>query len=394
MYRQTTIAFAVALAVSAADAQDRGHDAWVAWYGCWQAPGGAVTCVLPGDQSASARVVAWRDGVATQERVAVADGRPRALRTPDCEGAERFTPSRDGTRIEESGELRCAGRATQATSGLHAIVDGDWLAIESVGGGAGRPIVQVLRRRALPWSEIPGPLAGELASLERAAVSARAQANVGLSAARIADVSRAAGPAVAEAWMLESSRGLGRPLPLARSDLEAFAEADLPASVIDLAVALANPRHFHLDIDGRPLPVASLSASGGASDAMAMAPMPMMNCFVPPFMGMGMMPYISCMDIGAYPFVSQWGFTRWGTYPGFFPGYGYPVVVVQPGGGTRPPIDNGGRVIRGQGYTPRGEAGRGGAQPRGSSTPSARSGAQGSGSRGSSTGRTAKPRNP
>lgn len=370
---------------------------WVAFYGCWEADGAArgaqLTCVLPSDRDREARVVTVRDGVVQREQTLLADGRAYRSAEGDCDGSESRSVAADGAWIVLRGELRCGTRDAQRLSGLHAIVDGDWLEIESLASPNGQPMLRVVRRKALAWSAMPAVAGEGLGSRERSVASARAAAHRPLDASRVLALAGAVDAAVAEAWMLESARGRHGALRIDRGDLVAFAAADVPAGVIDLAVALANPRDFHLDVGGRPMPVAALAgAEAGGAGGAPFTPMPMMNCFVPPYMGIGMMPYINCMDVGAYPFVSQWGFTRWGTYPGFFPGYGYPVVVVQPGGSVRPPQDNGGRVIRGQGYTQHGASGSGSAQPRGSSSPSVRSGGQGS--RGTSTGRTAKPRNP
>lgn len=389
-----TLLVAAVLTAPAA-AQTPVDSPWTPFFGCWSDGAaratGLLTCVLPGETSASAEFVTVRDGEVQQRRTLTADGHSSDIVEGSCRGGETRQRSADGTRIELQGELRCGDRPAQQSSGLDAIVHGDWLSINSLSAPNGRPALQVARRRAVSWDALPRAAAETLVPLQRAIVSARAAADVALTADRIEAVAGATAPAVAEAWMLEMASGADLRLSVAREDLEGFAAAGLATSTIDLAVALAHPDRFQLGVGGRPLPVRALATAGEGQGLAGLGASPWpMQCLVPPYFGM--MPYWACMDVGAYAFGTPWGFSRWGTYPGFFPGYGYPIVVVRPGGFVPPSPDNGGRVDRDRGYTQRNGQGSGTAQPRGSSAPTVRT--EGRSSGGSSTGRTAKPRKP
>jgi hypothetical protein len=441
------------LPVFGLDAQ-RSDSPWVAYYGCWtpvetEALGSPpVTCIVP-ETVNSARVVTVRAGQTLRDLTLVADGSQIAVDDERCSGWESASFSDDGARLYLRSETRCGETPLVRTSGLYAILpNGDWLDIVGARTDEGEQL-RVERSRIVPWFDLPEAVVADLEPLMRSAGAARIAAGRPLRMEQVIEVSRRVDPGVAEVWLAEVSFDMREDaLRVSARDLRALAAAQVPARVIDMLVAVANPKHFAVAVSQQgasstalvPVVVTNGSAFNGSPYTRMMNCSPMGFGFpMSPFGFNGMMGFpmnlyggglFDCFGGSPLAFDSRYGLFGWsraGMYPGFFPGWGgFPITVTVDRGGVTP---SGGRVIRGRGYSEgQGTAtsGTASAQPRNasvrssqsrpramsepsttrtssrpstssSSRPSTSSSAASGGSSSSSSsssGRTAKPRNP
>jgi hypothetical protein len=209
----------------------------------------------------------------------------------------------------------------------------------------------------------------------------------------LAEVARGVDSKVAAAWIVES----GYPFQLNGDQLVALADAGVDPEVIDVAVAVSNPRHFNLDPAGDPMRQESVARPRGTVGSFGYVPY-----FGRRYAGYG---YDSFYSPWGYLY-SPYGYSPYGYSPYYGYGYGYggyrpTYIVVQRSGSG----DTGGRAVAGRGYTrgggtssptasqgyspPRssGSAGRSSSPPPRSSPPASSGGSTSSGTK-----RTAKPR--
>ncbi|MDH5590777.1 MAG: hypothetical protein OEZ37_12085, partial [Gemmatimonadota bacterium] len=309
-----------------------------------------------------------------------------------CRGWESARFSADGRRVFLESSHVCDGNVERSTRGLMALTaEDEWVDI---------------RVMMVDGEEIPWVLHYALTSQERAeeagfgalgagrsmaVVSGRLAAAGAMSVEDLAEASEVIGAKGAEAWIAES----GRRFDLDADVLVQMADAGIPESVIDMMVAVSNPRSFQVH-------------QGPGANVMAVRQGPERE-------GRrgsgtwGYRPYRLYFD----PWLSPYGYSRYG-YSGFgyspygYSGYGYggyyggyqpTVYIVDRRDDT--PTGGGGRMVRGRGYVPSQGSSSGGAVARtpsrssgSSGTASGSSGSSSSGSRSgaASTGRTARRR--
>jgi len=438
-------------------------------------PTRSLLCVVPGPSPTSVEVVNFSGGTIV-ERTVVEPGRPTTKTVDECTGTETATWSRDGRRVLLSGRFTCGQGVTRVESGIMSIDPaGEWvqaqsvnvngnintfvahfresgIALEGIRDGAivERPILDATGQRLSPprdactgsddvstspdgtrmtvrssytcagglkrvadaefvktangaWTRSGGP------GVPFATASVRAAAGADIQTDDVLEVAKAVEPVVAEAWL--SDRGQG--FSLSGKELIRLADAGLSPRVLDVMVAVSNPRTFTFR---RPGGEAMSATEPAFAENLRQAPDRSMGCgFVQSqcfgMMGLGWM-YGADAYYGWGPFGAPfsrfgygglggwgggwgWGNGFWG--PGYFSGPG-PVVVIGNPGTTAPR----GRAVFGQGYT-RDRSGTGTDRPITFSSPMSGSSSGGggvpsSGSSGSSGGggggaaRTAKPR--
>lgn len=454
----TTSALGAALALGATlaigapralAAQDASSAPWAFLYGCWVAETEqgstalpAVTCVLPvaGD-AAAVELVTLKDGQMERRASLFADGREMPIEETGCTGREVGRPSDDGRRVYVEGSFDCGDGVRRNTSTVMALgPSGDWIEVQAVRTG-NRTAVRSLRSSRLALDDLTEPLRSALAPFETAALAARKHASRVPSSADVIEMSQRLEPVAVETWLAAAIVPTEYALVAKRRELERLQAAGIPASTIDMVVALGNREHFQVSLaaegasavsnadvmaemrrSAAAVAEASNAAygsrtatawSGGACDrllwdvrrAWPIYGMP----FYSPVTGLMINP-VNCLDSHAFWGGYLWGRSmRYGTW-----GYGYanqPVTVT-----VTPRYDRGGRMEKGRGYVPAsGTTPRGSAQPRGgdaassrprspatesrpaSSSGTSRSGSSGSSSSGSSSSggkRTAQPRKP
>jgi hypothetical protein len=390
---------------------------WNAFYGCWISTDAAglapLSCYLPVEGAPRQVVQALvLNGRVVTEATITADG--VAHKHPDaaCTGESTATPSATAARIYTRDVSGC-GAVVQATEGLLAISPRqELLRLYLVGGGDQRALITERLFRA-STERLPDALRLRLSAVEARATSALRAAAQPLDVAAIEDVAASADVALAEAWMVETTREV-EGFTVRRRDLERLVAAGVDTRIVDMAVVVAHPDEFvtELDVRGRSGAASGLSGWGDTScfqrltnnwgpfalgywPAFAVGPVSLFgasDCIVAG--------YLRGVPFWAY----QQGFWRSGMTDLWRYGYLDPAllptrVVVRP----VQPGDDFGRVQKGSGYTPRGTS-DGTASPRGAPTSitprggSTASSSEGGGrtptASGSGTGRVAQPRDP
>jgi hypothetical protein len=217
---------------------------WTPWYDCWEPMEEAATtvlmCLLPAEHPAAARMVTVDNGRVLQERVIRPDGLDRAVAEGGCTGTERAVWSRDGRRLFLRTELDCRGVTRIATSVLAFVSETQLLDAQAVtvqGQHAARPI----RYRLGARERVPAGVAMQLPDgRELVRQTARLNAALPLDLEAVAEASSQVAPPALEALLA------ARPtrLTLDAKSLLWLEEWGVPASVLDLLIALAHPSRF------------------------------------------------------------------------------------------------------------------------------------------------------
>ncbi|MBL0172656.1 MAG: hypothetical protein IPP90_18500 [Gemmatimonadaceae bacterium] len=430
-----------------------------------------MLCIVPGSTTTSVEVVNFSGGSIT-ERTVIDPGQATAKKVDDCTGQETATWSADGRRVLLRGTFNCGRGVTRVESGVMSIdADGQWvqaqsvkvggnvttfvaefrdtgIALEGIRNGAivERPILDESGKRLSPprdgctGSEAVKPSSdgqrvmvqsdytcvnglhrvadaefarsnrGEWVRTNGAGVlfstpSVRAAAGAPVTTDDVLEVAKLVDATVAEAWFSSRQQGFD----LTGKELVRLADAGMPSRVIDMMVAVSNPKTFVVrrndgttDADGRAIRAPRASDRRIASDARGCS---LTQDYCYGMMGLGWL-YGADRYYGWSPYGYQYG-SRYGYGYGYPTGGGYwgpgyyngngPIVVV-----TRPsaPAEPRGRAVYGQGYTrdkpitysapTSTSSGSGGTSSAGSGS----SGGSSSGSSGGGEARTAKPRPP
>jgi hypothetical protein len=361
---------------------------WLPWIGCWQPvepiadPSEPLVCFVPTADAATVEVITLEGGaVVSRERITV-DGSQRPVEEGGCSGWERANWSADGRRVYTTSELSCEGMVRRGTGIIAMASAREWLDIQTVAtGDPGERGVRVIRYRAA--SPEPLAAAGVALPTHRALLTetARQAAASAVSVEAVQEAVAHVDAAAVEAWLIEREAQFA----LNAQALMALDDAQVPASVIDLMVALSNPQRFAIDRAAR-------SGEVLPAERTAMAE---------PRRG-----YYGRYRPGSWygPYGYLWGYDpymlRYYGYGGSYWGWGSyytrpPVIVITPPD-TGEPSSTRGRMVRGRGYTAgsgSGSAGASGTTVRSggtsSGTSSATSGSSGTSS-GSDTGRRAR----
>lgn len=367
---------------------------WLPWLGCWHAQGAdpledLLVCVGP--VGSGVEIATLTDGEIASSRMLVADGQRHELTADACTGWQSAEFSADGQRVFMRSEVTCESGERRTASAIMAMTESStWLDAQSVGLGDDM-MARVVRYR--PASNEVARSAGFAIPAERMAevADARFIAAADLSLADVSEAaSRVDGQALA-ALLIESEQTFD----LSADRIVAMVDAGVPEDVIDVMVALSYPQRFAIDREARPEPVREERQAD------------VRDRYYDPFgwgwYGYGCRPGYWSMycDPYRYSYGYGYGFGYGGLYNPYW-GYGF---------GTRPVIvvvgeeDDGGRMVRGRGYTRSGSSSTSGRTARPSSSGSSRpastvtggtsragSGSAGGSSGSSSSGRTAKRR--
>jgi hypothetical protein len=371
---------AVALLVTAAPASTQGLDQrWMPWLGCWEPVTETgteeIVCIRPTEETGAVEVLRYDGAEVLAREVLWADGARHATDREGCDGWDRGAFSADMLRVFLSSEHSCEGGVIQEGAGIMAISAPDeWLDVRVVGMGEER-MAWVQRFRTLSDERVDEAGFREVVDEHGwSAGTARLIARAPLSVDDVIEANAAAPTEAVEALLAERADRL----ELDADELVRMADAGVPESVIDIAVATSFPERFQVAAGPEQARVAVPMARGYRT---FMSPF-----FYDPF------------------YYSPWSF-RYG-YGSYFGGY-YPYGGWGYGYGYRPSVvvvdrvqPSHGRLVRGRGYSrsgsgqPAGTGRTGMSRSRGSSgggSGGAGVSSGGSGS-GSSTGRTARRR--
>ncbi|HET7186753.1 MAG TPA: hypothetical protein VFI52_01300 [Gemmatimonadaceae bacterium] len=359
---------------------------WQPWLGCWSAGpaiGGIapsqvapLVCVTPTVDANVVEVTTISgDKVVSTQRLD-ASGRELPVETKGCTGSQHAQWSADGRRVYLKAVTKCDG-LDRVTSGIMAISPtGEWLDVQGV-GVSGEEGVRVARYRdaGLP-SVVPEQIAAALRGRSAAATSTRSMAGATIGSAAVIEASKAAAPAVVEAWILERGQAFG----LDANELVRLADAGVPARVTDAMVAISNPQHFAV---ARPDDRARRRALDD-EEITGRRIYVYMDPLYSPYRW-GYSPYGYGYGYGPYGY-SPLGYGGYGYGSGYYgyPGYLAPIVVVTPQTQTQR-----GQMVKGRGYTP--SASSGTTTPTATPRPSSSSGSSSSGSSSSQPARSDPP---
>jgi hypothetical protein len=338
--------FALLLLAVPVSAQNAADDRWSRWTGCWElvqenaregAPSpttaGRTPRTQPRDPDRPQVCVELAPGggatfttkVGTQTPIVqtvVADGKDRPVTEDGCTGIQRAEWSSDGLRLFARAELTCKGdEGMRHVSGLAMLgPDGRWTDVQSV-NIAGRESFRVRQYR-------------------RSTDTGAAPPRIAATALTIEDVKEASGkvsPRALEAALVETRASFD----LTSKTLLELQAARVPATVVDLMVALSYPDRFVIErtarVDRALPPVIDDPFAPGWGFG------PDFYGFYSPMWGPYYSPYYYS------PFAYQYG----GFYPFYFGGY-YPIDSgggSGGGGGISDRPSGQGRVVDGQGYT-------------------------------------------
>ena len=369
----------VGMAPSPGAAQDM-DSRWLPWLGCWEAVDGGedtpLLCVRPSSDGAGVEFVSWSEGETTSSEAILADGIARNVEREECQGMEEARFSDDGHRIYLKSEYACEGGTHTKASGILAMINPmEWVDIKAVDDSP-----WVLRYRLARSSRVQeSGLENVVGSRASAVKAARIAASARLTEEDIMEAVGKVNGAAIEALIVERGDAFAVDADL----LVRLDDAGVPPGVIDLMVAVSFPERFA--VKAGPVQVEEYATAEGYQPRRSIY---MAGGFYDPFYwGMS----------------SRYGY-GYGYSPYYYGGYGYGYGSPYGGYGYyRPstivvtPRSQGGRMIKGQGYT-RGSGSSGGYTGRtagsrsGGSSSGAASSSPGRSSSGSSAGRTAKPR--
>lgn len=342
--------FALLLVAAPALAQNTSDPRWNRWTGCWDlvmenSRDGAPTPTpstrsprsQPRDQTRpQVCVEASPDGSATFKtnvgtqtpitQTVIADGKDHPVTEDSCTGTQRAEWSSNGLRLYARAELTCKGDPdTRRVSGLAMLgPDGKWTDVQAV--------------------EIGGRESFRVRQYRRADPAVTATPAIGATTFTFDDVKEASAkvsPRALEAALVETRATFN----LSSKRLLDLQAAGVPATVVDLMVALSYPDRFVIErtapVDRATAPlIDDLSTFGWGfaypiwSDVYGFYS-PLYGAYSPYFYS----PF-------AYPYIR--GYNPFYYYPG-----GYAIDPGGGGGGASPgPRPSGqGRVVDGQGYT-------------------------------------------
>lgn len=364
---------------------------WLPFLGCWEAVEGGeeapLLCVQPATEGNGVDFVTWADGELSAPETILADGVPRNADREECQGMEEARFSDDGHRIYLKSSYVCEGETEREASGILAMLNPmEWADIKSVEGTPWVLKYRLARASRIDEAGVENVVAPRAAEVKAARISASARLTE-------EDIMEAVGHvegAAVEALIVER----GDPFAVDADLLVRLDDADVPAGVIDLMVAISYPDRFA--VKAGPMPVEEYA------DDETMTPrrrMYMGSGMYSPWYGNRYSPWGYGLGYYGYGYGSSYyGGYGYGGYGGYgYGGYGggyyqpRPIVVS-------PRTSGNGSMVKGRGYT-RGGAGSGytggtarsrGGSSSGGSRATASPGVRSSG--GSSSGRTAKPR--
>ncbi|HSJ32883.1 MAG TPA: hypothetical protein VK933_15690 [Longimicrobiales bacterium] len=360
---KTRVWIPIAALMAAAPVQAAVVDAqagdWAAWYGCWRAVDSTdgkapLVCVLPGADASAVRIATIEDGQIAEETVVRADGVARDIAEGGCTGSESAFFSADGRRIFTRAELACSGLGRLSTGVLAMVSETEWVDAQALTVN-GQHAARTIRYRAADPTEIPSWISAELPRDQQLAQeTARLDAASPLEIDAVIEASRHVAAPVVEALLAERQHGFG----LNAARLTRLQEAGVPASTIDVMVALSYPTRFAV------APQRGMRSDNAEYPEQNAARSYMEDCYDP---------FFTSSRYGCYNSRYGYGYSRGRGIYGYSP-YGYDpygwnygtrpvVVIVQPGDGEVAD-PQGGAVVKGRGYTRTGTA-RGTANPRG-----------------------------
>ena len=326
-------ALATLFGVPQAAAAQQMDGRWAPWIGCWQAVAGEeenqnddLLCIRPAAGGVEVIEVVGSEPRASQ--LLIADGQPHDLTAAGCQGWRSVEFSLDGQRLFTRAEQACADDPLRPSTGVIAMVSPrEWIDVQATSVD-GQEFSWVRRYRPARPALIEAAGFPELSDRGAPSIQARAAAATP-DVDDMIEASRTIDAEAVRAWVAE----MNDPFDLSSERLLRLADAGVPASVIDVMVAVSYPEHFALQRDGD---IEQMEERGYASRGRRV------------YLGSSIWNrpfYYSPFGYG-YGYGCYGSFTCGGDY---YP-YGYygpGVVIIAPRVDPEPEA----RVVRGRGYT-------------------------------------------
>lgn len=318
MRRTLLIAALCSSATASASFAAQPDDAWLALAGCWRAEGDTSQrslCIVPDGEGV--RMITLNAGKIETESRIVADGQPRAISQEGCSGNETALWSTDRQRVFINAEMNCGNNVTRKVSGMFAVLSSSqWVSVQTV-TTAGNTSVHKVRYVETDPENVPSNIAQTFSSNRLARQTVRIGASSPLDLADIKNAVLRVDTAVVQGWLT----AVNQEFDLDAKALIELDDAGVPPSVIDVLIAVSNPRYFAVrDVNTNerdPRRGRGRGRAGGCYDTYWYDP-------YNPFGYRGHHDYYDhCRGgIGVYP--------GWGGYWG-----GGSVIVINRGGGLR-----------------------------------------------------------
>jgi hypothetical protein len=338
---------------------------WRPFLGCWSSqsgglPGPAVCVVGTADPHTVELLSLAGDSITTRLTVN-ASGEKFLLAKDGCTGWEQGVWSADERRLFLHSEFSCGGGALQKMSSMYAVASASRFSrIESVTTRAATGVRVITFRAAASDASLPLAIRNRIPDpSDLRSYAARLEAGTPLSTANVVEAAKRMNAPIVEAWLADR----GQSFALAGTDLRALRNAGVSSDVIDMMVAVSNPRVFSLAQSGRPEPRA-----GDATRALPGNRMP--AYYDPTLRGVytGFDPCNSAFSYAGYPQSSWYGSNGGCLYNSFLnpyascvssftcanSGWAYgrgPYVIVATPTSTPTTPRRPGQVVNGSGYS-------------------------------------------
>lgn len=337
------------LAAAAGSAQAQVTPGWSAFAGCWTpvaadgsrnvAANTPRVCIVPDAANGAELVTIVLDSVTERTRID-ASGQRREVSKQGCAGWESAEFSSDGRRLYLRGEQTCASGVKRLTSGIFAIAtDGDWISAVNAGADSSSSVRVTRYATAALAAPVPAEIRDALLAREMSDRTGRSAAQRDVSVDAVIEANRLLSAPAIEAWLSE----LEQDFDLDEQKLVKLADAGVQPSVIDMMVAVSNPKVFSVQATGAGYEtVENDSARVRRSDRYA-------PCFAPVVDPWAWYAYDPCDPYLRYGYYRSryyrygYGYDPYygyGRYDGY---YGRPAIIVVGSTGGSDPIVNRGR---------------------------------------------------
>jgi uncharacterized membrane protein YgcG len=256
-----------------------------------------------------------------------ASGQQQSVSKQGCSGWEKAEFSADGRRLYLRGEQSCAGGLKRLTSGIFAIAsNGDMVHVVDVGADSASNIRVTRYASTVVPATAPAQVRETLAARELSDRTARVAAQREVSVNAVIEATRFLSAPAAEAWIAE----LEQDFNLDEQALLRLADEKVPPSVIDIMVAVSNPKAFSVSSTGSIMRDEEMVSERSRDYA---------PCFAPVVDPWAWYAYDPCDPYLRYGFYRsryyRGGYYGYDRYYGYgygygsvYGNYGYPVIIV------------------------------------------------------------------
>jgi hypothetical protein len=232
---------------------------WRPFLGCWSTSAGTLSgpmvCVAPTSDSTTVEMLTVvRDSITMRVPITVSGARVGRSRD-GCAGWESASWSADERRIYTASEFTCPRGLTQQSSGMLAFGEvteegqATFSRIERVRITKESRVRMLTYVSQLDTAIVPAEILRRLPDQQgMRTVSARMHASAPIGLTAVAEASKAVDPSVVEVWLGERGQGFA----LNANALRTLKSQGVPDRVIDVMVAVSNPKVFTLAAGGQP----------------------------------------------------------------------------------------------------------------------------------------------